>query len=56
MFTKQLKNFLPEMKKLIIIVLGGIYFITLACIVDKNIDQLIMLFQTSYSLSLWPWF
>lgn len=53
---KQLKNFLPEMKKLLIIVSGGIYFITLACILDKNSEEPLLLLHTSHSLSLWPQF
>lgn len=43
---KQLKNFLPEMKKLLIIVSGGIYFITLACILDKNSEEPLLLLHT----------
>lgn len=35
------------MKKLLIIVSGGIYFITLACILDKNSEEPLLLLHTS---------
>ena len=43
-------------KKIVIIMFKRHVFITLKCILDKNIDQLIMLFHTSCSLSLLPQF
>lgn len=43
---KQLKNFLPEMKKLLITVSGGIHFITLACILDRNSEEPLLLLHT----------
>jgi len=44
-------------KKIVIIIMFKRHvFITLKCILDKNIDQLIMLFHTSCSLSLLPQF
>lgn len=50
------KEFSSRDEKLLIIVSGGIYFITLACILDKNSEEPLLLLHTSHSLSLWPQF